>query len=223
MSSAYTLYPQVWIRHGLLPSLPKPLPSLKFACPFLFSSRGTLWDGKQIHPQPSVPSLKQAFPITLNSGKFISYASFWLFWFPGHSLAHFAIRCRHGLEKWPACRNRIEALLSRLVVHGSFSRQPPWPFIQSVRGSRITLRLSRPWQLCWECPFYFKVRPTFPACRESPIPSLLSCPASFSATCAPFWLHASLLFQFPKAWEQSCCWLLKYYPSISSVFQKPKP
>ena len=104
-----------------------------------------------------------------------------------------------------------------------FSRQPPWPFIQSVRGSHITLRLSRPWQLCWECPFYFKVRSTFPACRESPHPSLLSCPASFSATCAPFWLHASLLFQFPTAWEQSCCWLLKYYPSISSVFQKPKP
>ena len=40
--------------------------------------------------------------------------------FLGIPLAHFAIRCRHGLEKWPACRNRIEALLSRLVVHGSF-------------------------------------------------------------------------------------------------------
>ena len=96
MSSAYTLYPQVWIRHGLLPRLPKPLPYLKFACPFLFSSRGTLWDGKQIHPQPSVPSLKQAFPITLNSGKFISYASFWLFWFPGHSPCPFC----HPLPTW---------------------------------------------------------------------------------------------------------------------------
>lgn len=40
--------------------------------------------------------------------------------FLGIPLAHFAIRCRHGLEKRPACRNRIEALLSRLVVHGSF-------------------------------------------------------------------------------------------------------
>ena len=40
--------------------------------------------------------------------------------FLGIHLAHLAISCRHGLEKWPACRNRIEALLSRLVVHGSF-------------------------------------------------------------------------------------------------------
>ena len=80
----------------IAPSLPKPLPSLKFAYPFLFLSRGTLWDGKQIHPQPSVPSLKQAFPITLNSGKFISYASFWLFWFPGHSLCP---SC-HPLPTW---------------------------------------------------------------------------------------------------------------------------
>lgn len=32
-----------------------------------------------------------------------------------------------------------------------------------------------------------------------------------------------LLFQFPKAWEQSCCWLLKYYPSISSVFKSQNP
>ena len=82
--------------YGMLPSLPKPLPSLKFAYPFLFLSRGTLWDGKQIHPQPSVPSLKQVFPITLNSGKFISYASFWLFWFPGHSLCP---SC-HPLPTW---------------------------------------------------------------------------------------------------------------------------
>ena len=76
----------------IAPQLTKAAPIFKICVPiFIF-----ITDGKQIHPQPSVPSLKQAFPITLNSGKFISYASFWLFWFPGHSPCPFC----HPLPTW---------------------------------------------------------------------------------------------------------------------------
>ena len=222
MSSAYTLYPQVWIRHGLLPSLPKPLPSLKFACPFLFSSRGTLWDGKQIHPQPSVPSLKQAFPITLNSGNFCLCLLLAILRFLGIPLAHFAIRCRHGLEKWPACRNRIEALLSRLVVHGSFRGSHHGPLSNLCVDHASHCACPVHGSSAGSVPFISKYWPTFPACRESPIPSLL--PALLHSR-----LHVRLSgftplcsFNFPKLGSNPVAGFLKYYPSISSSFSKAK-
>ena len=138
--------------------------------------------------------------------------------FLGIPLAHLAIRCRHGLEKWPACRNRIEALLSRLVVHGSFRGSHHGPLSNLCVDHASHCACPVHGSSAGSVPFTSKYGP-----HSQPAGNRLSCPASFSATCAPFWLHASLLFQFPKAWEQSCCWLLKYYLSISSVFQKPKP
>lgn len=222
MSSAYTLCPQVWIRYGLLPSLPKPLPSLKLRTHFIFITGYAM--GWKTNSSPTFGSL-------IKTG-FSHYFKFWKIYFLCLLLA-ILVSWAFPLPILPSVAD-MDWKNGLLVVTGLRPCYPDWWYMALFAAAtmalypicaRITHHIAPVPSMAalLGVSLYFKVRSTFPACRESPHPSLLSCPASFSATCTPFWLHASLLFQFPTAWEQSCCWLLKYYPSISSVFQSQNP
>ncbi|MFR4224036.1 MAG: hypothetical protein ACLT38_10780 [Akkermansia sp.] len=85
---------------------------------------------------------------------------------------------------------------------------------QSVRGSRIIAPVPSMAALLG-IPFISKYGPhSQPAGNRLFLPPFLPC--FILATCAPFWLRLSAL-SISQSLGTSCCWLLKYYPSISSV------